>query len=455
MPSNAGSGVSYRNWITLAGVALTTVSAVLFLFFFFLDLAGFHPNPYLGIATFLLLPGAFVVGLLLIPLGMWRTRRRAAQGKRVSTWPTLDFSHASVRRNAIVVLALSGINVAIIGMASLKSVEYVDSTGFCTGVCHTPMQPEALAHQRSVHASISCASCHIGPGPEGFARAKLGGVRRLNGVMAGSYSRPIPTPVHDLPSASGTCESCHRSTKYVGERTRDIRYYSDDETNTEQITQLTFKVGGGGWERGGPHGIHWHASPTTRVEYIAMDEKRETIPWVRVTDHRGQPREYVADGFSRDTAATASVRVMDCTDCHNRQGHAIAPTIDRAVDDALARDLLPRSLPFIRREAIAALTAAKTDDGTVDRQVADHLSAFYAQAKDQRATDAAIRQAIAATQQLRSHNVFPAMNVTWGTYPSQLGHTDAPGCFRCHDETKKTVTGLVLSQDCEGCHRMQ
>ena len=30
-------------------------------------------------------------------------------------------------------------------------------------------------------------------------------------------------------------------------------------------------------------------------------------------------------------------------------------------------------------------------------------------------------------------NIFPDMNVTWGKYPINIGHTDFPGCFRCHD----------------------
>ena len=46
-------------------------------------------------------------------------------------------------------------------MAATKSVEYVDSREFCTGVCHTPMQPEAVAHRRSVHANIGCTSCQV------------------------------------------------------------------------------------------------------------------------------------------------------------------------------------------------------------------------------------------------------------------------------------------------------
>ncbi|HUE85874.1 MAG TPA: NapC/NirT family cytochrome c [Vicinamibacterales bacterium] len=440
----------YTNWISAVGVVSTTVSAILFIVFLVLDLAGFQSNPYLGIISFLLLPAVFVFGLLLIPLGLWRQRRHAARfGVTPSIWPTIDFSHRRVRIMAIVVLALTGVNVAIVAAASFKTVEYVDSTDFCTGACHTPMQPEAIAHQRAVHASISCASCHVGPGPEGFVQAKLGGVRRLAAVITGDYAGPIPVPVHDLPSAVGTCTSCHNPERYVGERLRQITYFSDDEDTTEQVTTLILQVGGGGYEGGGPHGIHWHASPQRRIEYVATDDSRTTIPWVRVTDARGT-REYTAEGATAEQVAGGQRRVMDCTDCHNRVGHPLAATVDRAVDEALASGGMPR-LPFVRREAIAAAGAEYPSSAAAGEAIAEKLNAFYG---TQRLDDARVAQAVAATQRVYSSNVFPAMNVTWGTYPSHIGHTDAPGCFRCHDE-RTTPAGRTITQDCEACHHMQ
>ena len=448
--ADAGLQASHRNWLSLLGAALTTVGGVLFLVFFFLDLLGFHSNPYLGILTFLLLPALFVLGLLLIPLGLWRVRRRVARGLPARQWPSIDLAQPHVRRTLIGVFGLTCVNVAIIAMAATSSVEYVDSKQFCTSTCHTPMEPEASAHQRSVHAAISCASCHIGPGAEGFVRAKLGGVRRLAAVATGSYSRPIPAPVHDLPEAIGTCRSCHTPTKYFGELVRSIPYYSDDEGTTEQITTLTMRVGGGGFEAGGPGGIHWHASPLTRVEYIATDANRETIPWVRVSDPKGV-REFVAEGTTPEQLA-GERRVMDCTDCHNRIGHDIAATPDRAVDGALARGLLPRSLPFIRREALAAVSAQYPDRATAEQQIAARLTSFYAQ-QSSLASDPRVTQAVQAARHLYTGNVFPRMNVTWGSYPNNLGHTDAPGCFRCHDDQHKATSGAVISQDCESCHR--
>ena len=44
------------------------------------------------------------------------------------------------------------------------------------------------------------------------------------------------------------------------------------------------------------------------------------------------------------------------------------------------------------------------------------------------------------------------MKVTFGTYTNHIGHTDAPGCFRCHDDDHTTKDGKAIGQDCETCH---
>jgi hypothetical protein len=69
--------------------------------------------------------------------------------------------------------------------------------------------------------------------------------------------------------------------------------------------------------------------------------------------------------------------------------------------------------------------------------------------------EAELRQAVAVTQAIYSHNVFPSMRIGWGTYSNQLGHMVSSGCFRCHDESHKTRDGLVLRQDCELCHTIE
>jgi hypothetical protein len=53
-----------------------------------------------------------------------------------------------------------------------------------------------------------------------------------------------------------------------------------------------------------------------------------------------------------------------------------------------------------------------------------------------------------------NRNIFPAMKVTWGLYPNNIGHTDFPGCFRCHDDAHASTGGAKITQDCNACHRL-
>jgi len=142
---------------------------------------------------------------------------------------------------------------------------------------------------------------------------------------------------------------------------------------------------------------------------------------------------------------------MDCLDCHNRPAHTFFYTPERAVDAALAAERIPRDLPFARREALAAVTAEYPDRAAGLEAIARRLNEFYASAG---AEGRLVARAVSGAQSVWATNVFPAMRVTWGTYPSHIGHIDTPGCFRCHDDSHATNDGKVISQDCEMCHTM-
>ena len=65
-----------RNRLSAIGVALTTASALIFLGLVALDYLGDLQNPYAGLVVFIMVPALFVLGLLLIPFGVWLERRR-------------------------------------------------------------------------------------------------------------------------------------------------------------------------------------------------------------------------------------------------------------------------------------------------------------------------------------------------------------------------------------------
>jgi hypothetical protein len=444
-----------RNGISLAGVAIVTISALLFLIVFFLDLFGFHTNPYLGIVFFMIAPAVFLLGLVLIPIGMYVERRRRAAGHPARIgWPRLDLNDPVQRRAVFIVLVMTFANIVIISLAAYRGIEFMDSPSFCGEVCHEVMEPEFMAYQDGPHSRISCVQCHIGPGAPYLVKSKLDGVRQVFAVLMDSHSRPIPSPVHTLRPAREVCEQCHWPEKFHGDSVRVKREYADDEAATESTTTLRIHVGGGSEKLGVATGIHWHMNVANVVEYRA-DPTRMTIPWIKVTDRTGAVREYVADGVPQEELDKLEPpRTMDCMDCHNRPSHAFFASPERAVDAAIAGGELPRSLPFIRREAVVALKANHADRPTAEREIAGHLTNFY-RASGKSIPQPDLERAIQATQRLYARNVFPKMNVTWGTYPNHIGHMDAPGCFRCHDDSHKTSDGRTIKQDCELCHKIE
>src|SRR6266545_4854640 len=184
-----------RNPVSAIGIALTTASALLFLFLFMLHVFGFVQNPYVGILVFILIPAVFVAGLLIIPVGVWLERRREAAGLEPRRWPKIDLNDPTQRRMIGFISIATIANVLILSMASYGAVEYSESQPFCGQVCHTVMEPEFVAHADGLHGRVHCVECHVGPGAGGFVSAKLNGTRQLWLAATGTYPRPIPTPV--------------------------------------------------------------------------------------------------------------------------------------------------------------------------------------------------------------------------------------------------------------------
>jgi hypothetical protein len=151
-----------RSRIAAVGVALTTASAMLFLALAALGLFGYLRNPYAGIVVFIMVPALFVLGLLLIPLGLWLQRRR--RGVEVAAWSTLSLADANMRRTVAFVVVATLVNIAILSVASFGAVEYSESQAFCGQTCHSVMSPEFVAHQSGPHARVHCVTCSCRPG---------------------------------------------------------------------------------------------------------------------------------------------------------------------------------------------------------------------------------------------------------------------------------------------------
>ncbi len=447
-----------NNAISLAGAVITTSSAITLIGFWAFDLFGRGSvNPYLGLLLLLILPGIFVLGLILIPIGVLLRRHELARaGEIPHVYPKIDLGNPVFRHFASWVAGLTAANLVIFGIASYRGVEYMDSARFCGQTCHTVMQPEFTAYQQSPHQRVSCVQCHIGPGAGWFVRSKVSGVRQIVAVTFHTYERPIPTPVEQLRPARETCEQCHWPQRFTGDKFIVRTKYSDDEKNTALTTVLLLKVGGRTFQ--GAVGIHGrHLNDHSRVQYISTDRQRQVIPEVDYLDDNGKTVAFLSTDAkpTPQQLASGEHRTMDCVDCHNRPTH-VFQLPDRAVDEAMSEGRISPELPFIKKTAVQVLNAGYPDRSAAASKIDASLHEWYrasypAVYRDKRAL---VDQAASQVQAIYLRNIFPEMKVTWGTYPNNLGHTDSIGCFRCHDGSHKSSDGRVIPNDCDTCHQL-
>ncbi|UCF66948.1 MAG: NapC/NirT family cytochrome c [Acidobacteriota bacterium] len=440
--------------LTLIGIAMTTTFAILIITMFVIQMLGYIGNPYIGILTYLVFPLFFVLGLVLIPIGVLRQRRRARRaqerGASAPRFPIVDFNSGHTRWLAFVVLVLTVINAVIVTTATVQGVHVMDTPEFC-GSCHSVMQPEFTAYQNSPHSRVSCVACHIGPGADWFVKSKLSGAWQVVSTTLDLFPRPIPTPVHNLRPARDTCEQCHWPEKFVGDRLKVISEFEDDEENTELMTVVLLRVGGIEGRRA--HGIHWHVARDIQVRYRS-DESREMIYDVELTQPDGTVKVFNAPQEPEDEESLPW-RVMDCVDCHNRPTH-IYGLPKKEVAEAIKRGRISRELPFISRESVRALEQDYASHEEARERISAAITAFYGENFPELASSRAdeIAEAGRVVGDIYSENVFPSMKVYWGTYPDHIGHEQSPGCFRCHDDEHATDAGETISQDCATCHSL-
>ena len=446
-----------RNPISLAGAAITTASGLVFVSLLAVGVVGHHSNPYSGILAFIVLPSIFLMGLVLIPIGIFRQRRaeRKAIERGETTkpaFPIIDLNLGKTRKAVLIFLFLTMANLVILATATFKGVEVMDSTEFCGTTCHTVMMPEYTAYERSPHSRVKCVACHIGPGANWFVKAKISGAWQLVSVALDLFPRPIPTPIHNLRPARDTCEQCHWPSKFVGDKLRVETRYQEDEENTETKTVLLLRVGG--IQGRDSHGIHWHVDPANQIRYKS-DPTRETIYDVELTRPDGTVTLFKNGGPEPEGGEHDEWRMMDCVDCHNRPTHVYRATGEE-LDLAMLKGDISSELPFVRREGRKLLQAEYASHDEARAGVQTGLAAFYRDNYPDTATamTAEIDSAATAMGDIYASNVFPIMNVGWDTYPTHIGHEQSPGCFRCHNDEHESDDGQVISQDCDTCHSL-
>ncbi len=447
-----------RNRLSIFGAVLTTGSALTLVGFWVIEATASRPlHPYAGIIFILVLPFLFLLGLLLIPIGIFFERRRLKkEGLLPSVYPRIDLTDPNLRRFGFLVALLSLLNVIILTFSAYMGAEYMESSRFCGLTCHKVMAPEYGAYLNSPHSRVACTSCHIGPGASWAVKAKIDGVRQVVAVVFGTYSRPIPSPVHTLRPARATCEQCHWPQKFSGDKLRIITKYAEDEKNTPSKTVLLLKLGG--TQASGAVGIHGrHLADKDRISYVTADGRREVIPIVKYLDDDGKTVVFESTEIKLTEAqkTKAETRVMDCIDCHNRPTHAYQLP-ERAVNEAMAAGAISPDLPFIRKKAVEVLKVEYLSREAAFDRIEKDLTEFYKEKypdvyQTRRAT---VETSVREVQRIYGRNVFPDMRLTWGTHPNHIGHEDFLGCFRCHDGNHQAAGGRVISQECDACHQI-
>lgn len=449
---------STHNWITLIGATIALIAFSMTVFLLTISLFLEHGHAYLGLVTYILLPAVMVVGLLLIPIGMFiqMRRDRRTPGELRPPWPRVDLNDPR-HRNAFFIFSI-GTVILLFGSAvgSYEAFHFTESVTFCGTICHTVMKPEFTAYQHSPHARVACVECHVGSGASWYVRSKLSGAYQVYATLADIHPRPIPTPVTNLRPARETCEQCHWPQKFYARKFRLETHYLADDENTQWNIGLIMKIGAERSSDGLKEGIHWHINPDTRVEYIASDSTRTKLPWVRYTNLKtGEQVVYQDEEEPLSSAQIEKgvVRTMDCIDCHNRPSHDYK-TPAKFVETAISRGEIPIELPGLK-ELLTEMcdqkfpstdSAMQAIDSTIRGYYRDEYPQLY------RDKPELVARAVAGMQQAYAENIFPEMGVRWDAYPNHIGHLDYDGCFRCHNDTHVGPAGERISKNCNLCH---
>lgn len=379
-------------------------------------------------------------------------------------WRIRRFFRLPRSRRAVGALLLIGGAFAIVALiGGYQVIHWTETADFC-GRCHT-MGPELVAHANGAHQTVSCGECHVEPGVTGWFKAKLNGTRQLAEIILGTFPEPIPPPEHDaLPPAESTCQHCHEVDRLNPSGMLARVQYTEDEENTRQFVGLMVRPASSD-VFDTSRGVHWHVIQD--VEFWTDDPFAQEIELIEAAQADGSIRTFIAQDRIRVAEDVEpdiqllkdemhQVR-MSCYECHNRVGHPI-PNPREGLDASLSAGRIDPTLPYIKREGMRILWSSYPSAEAADAE-AEKLVNFYElyYPDVMRTKPFAVNAAIDQIQFLYRLTATPEMKVTAQTYPDSLGHTDYPGCFRCHDGghflvADGAVTSSTIPSSCDTCH---
>jgi hypothetical protein len=203
-------------------------------------------------------------------------------------------------------------------------------------------------------------------------------------------------------------------------------------------------------------GIHWHINPAVNIEYISDNDKRENITYVKYTNKTtGEITIYRNDSnpITDSLVSATQTRTMDCIDCHNRPSHNYnSPPV--YFDKDLLNGAVSKEIPFIKKVAMDILRQTFSNKDTALMIIKDSIISFYKSGYPEYYSKNTnlIDSAIANIQKAFAENTYPRMKVTYDRYPEHIGHLESEGCFRCHNDAFKSISGRTITKDCNLCH---
>lgn len=450
---------SYYNSVSFYGTLIAGFNLLLIIVLILISLFSDSGGGYLGLITYLILPIFLIIGLLMIPLGMWIKVRRIKKGKPEDTrWKVIDLNDRRTRNAMIIFVVGTFIFLFLSAIGSYQAYHYTESNKFCGTTCHSVMEPEYTAYQNSSHARVKCVECHVGEGADWYVKSKLSGAYQVYAVLTDNYPRPIPTPISNLRPAQETCEKCHWPNKFYSNRIVNNRSFLADSANSAYTISLQMKTSSDHSSEGLNAGIHWHINPDVKIEYISESKNRDTIPWIKYTNTAtGETVIYQdqTEPLTKSKIDSLNSRTMDCMDCHNRPSHLYNAPSDY-IDMAFNSGEIPEELPYIKQITMQVLKERFLTKDSALNFINDSITDFYKTEHPDIYADMPdkIEKAVRGVQAEFSENAFPRMKVYHDAYTDHIGHMQSPGCFRCHSGNHADKDGNLIRTDCKLCHNI-
>ena len=303
------------------------------------------------------------------------------------------------------------------------------------------MQPQFTAWQAAPHARVACVECHIGEGATALRARQAAGVRQLYHVA----DRSVPEAdsrrrrhaagardVRDVPLVG------HGDSAIVIRVIRRVRRRRGRTPRRRRSCRCISAARAADAER--PRDPLARRS-RVRIEYVATDARRQTIPYVKVTDAQGSVKEYATEGTTPSSSPKGTRARWTASTATTSSGIAIAPTPEQAVDDGdRRRPHQPRAAVRAARRRPAAEGDHPSQDEGCGRDRRGSATVLCVARQRHRRRAASPRPSTALQTIVIGRNVFPDDEGHVGHLSRQLGHMTSSGCFRCHDGSTRRRT---------------